>query len=186
MSHPGRHQDWSQDQKSASLKESLLPGGSHRQIWALWNGNIKHLMGGAKRNFEVITVYHFEKSLRKIHLESIRSWYTKKKFPENPFGKYKIGLSHRKIYQSSETTEKVVLFFRTEFPEFPKRKFVFHFFRAMIFNTSFRPPRPFFGKWNAFVQIANAIRRWNLPFLIIYFMSMLVFFKINSMCKRWN
>ena len=80
MSHPGRHQDWSQDQKSASLKESLLPGGSHRQIWALWNGNIKHLMGGAKRNFEVITVYHFEKSLRKIHLESIRSWYTKKSF----------------------------------------------------------------------------------------------------------
>lgn len=159
MSHPGRHQDWSQDQKSASLKESLLPGGSHRQIWALWNGNIKHLMGGAKRNFEVITVYHFEKSLRKIHLESIRSWYTKK------------------ICRSSGTTEKVVLFFRTEFPEFPKRKFVFHFFRAMIFNTSFRPPRPFFGKWNGFVQIANATRRWNLPFLIIYFMSMLVFSK---------
>lgn len=82
MSHPGRHQDWSQDQKSASLKESLLPGGSHRQIWALWNGNIKHLMGGAKRNFEVITVYHFEKSLRKIHLESIRSVVPAENLPE--------------------------------------------------------------------------------------------------------
>ena len=185
MSHPGRHQDWSQDQKSASLKESLLPGGSHRQIWALWNGNIKHLMGGAKRNFEVITVYHFEKSLRKIHLESIRSWYTKKSFRKIHL-ESKRSVVPAENLQSSGTTEKVVLFFRTEFPEFPKRKFVFHFFRAMIFNTSFRPPRPFFGKWNGFGQIANATRRWNLPFLIIYFMSMLVFFKINSMCKRWN
>ena len=37
-----------------------------------------------------------------------------------------------------------------------KRKFVFHFIKA-IFDTDFRPSRLFFGKWNRFVQIMNAI-----------------------------
>ena len=42
------------------------------------------------------------------------------------------------------TSEKVVLFFRMEYF---KRKFVVHFFKAIL-DTSFRPSRPFSGKWN--------------------------------------
>ena len=48
----------------------------------------------------------------------------------------------RQISGSNGTSEKVVLFFRTEYF---KRKFVFHFFKA-IFDTSFRPSRSFFDK----------------------------------------
>ena len=44
------------------------------------------------------------------------------------------------------TSDKVVLFFRTEFS---KRRFVFHFFKA-IDDTSFRSSRSFFGKCNWF------------------------------------
>ena len=53
-------------------------------------------------------------------------------------------LFHRKISRSNGTAEKVVLFFQTEYS---KRKFVFHFFKA-IFDTSFRPLRLFSSKWN--------------------------------------
>ena len=42
------------------------------------------------------------------------------------------------------TSQKVALFFWTECP---KRKFVFHFFKAN-FDTSFRPSRPSSRKWN--------------------------------------
>ena len=56
-------------------------------------------------------------------------------------------------FRVQRTPDKVVLFFRTECF---KRKFAFHFFKA-IFDTSFRPSRPFFGKWIAFVQMVNAI-----------------------------
>ena len=76
---------------------------------------------------------------------------------EKPF----IGSFQWKISGSNGTSEKVVLFFRSECS---KRKFVFHFFKA-IFDTSFRPSRSFSGKWNWFVQMANAIPEWNLPVL---------------------
>ena len=66
-----------------------------------------------------------------------------------------------KISGSNGTSKKVVLFFRSECS---KRKFVFHFFKA-IFDTSFRPSQSFSGKWNWFVQMANAIPEWNLPVL---------------------
>ena len=46
-------------------------------------------------------------------------------------------LFRRKISASNRTSEKVVLFFRTECS---KQKFVFHFFKA-IFGTSFRLSR---------------------------------------------
>ena len=42
------------------------------------------------------------------------------------------------------TSDQVVLFFRRECS---KRKFLVHFFK-LIFDTSFRPSRSFFGKWN--------------------------------------
>ena len=47
----------------------------------------------------------------------------------------------RKTFGSYGTSEKVVLFF---WMECFKRKFEFHFFKA-VFDTSFRPPQPFFG-----------------------------------------
>ena len=55
------------------------------------------------------------------------------------------GRSRGKFPGATErTSEKVVLFFRTEYS---KQKFVFHFFKA-IFDTSFSASRPFSGKWN--------------------------------------
>ena len=64
------------------------------------------------------------------------------------------GRSSTKISGSYGTSEKVVLFFRTECS---KRKFLFHFFNKAIFNTCFRFSWPCFGKWNWFVQMVNAI-----------------------------
>ena len=52
--------------------------------------------------------------------------------------------SQRKIFESNGTSEMVVVFFPMEYS---KRKFVFRSFKA-IFDTSFKPSRPFFGKWN--------------------------------------
>ena len=63
----------------------------------------------------------------------------------------------RKISKSNGTSEKIVLIFRIEYP---LQKFVFHFFKAM-FDTSFRPSRPFSGKWNWFVQMVNTIPEWH-------------------------
>ena len=51
----------------------------------------------------------------------------------------------QKISGSYGTSEKVVLFFRTECS---KRKVGFHFFNKANFDTCFRLSRPFFGKWN--------------------------------------
>ena len=66
------------------------------------------------------------------------------------------------MFGSKGTSEKVVLFFfRTEYS---KRKFVFHFFKA-IFGNSFRPSRSFFGKWSWFAQMVNAIPGRNLRVL---------------------
>ena len=63
------------------------------------------------------------------------------------------GSSQRKISGSNGTCEKVVLFFGMEYSN---RKLVIHFFKV-IFDTSFRPSRPFSGKWICFVQMVNAI-----------------------------
>ena len=53
---------------------------------------------------------------------------------------------------STPKSEKVVLFFRTEYSN-------------SIFDTGSRPSRSFFGKWNWFVQMVNAIPGRNLPAL---------------------
>ena len=90
-----------------------------------------------------------------------RLFTIEKEFPENRFESRwntPLGSFQRKISGSNRTSEKVVLFFRTEYS---KREFVFHFFKA-IFDTSFRPSRSFFGKWNWFVQVVNAIPGRNL------------------------
>ena len=71
------------------------------------------------------------------------------------------GFSQWKISRSNGNIWKVVLFF---WMEYSKRKFVFHSFKA-IFDTSFRPSRPFFSKWNWFVQMVKAIVGWNLSVL---------------------
>ena len=64
------------------------------------------------------------------------------------------GSFERKISGSNGTSGKVFLFFRTECS---KRKFVFHFFKA-IFDTSFGPPQSFFGKWIWFALMVNAFQ----------------------------
>ena len=48
--------------------------------------------------------------------------------------------------------------------EYPKREFVFHFFKA-IFNTSCRPLWSLSGKWNWSAQTVEAIPERNLPVL---------------------
>ena len=55
-----------------------------------------------------------------------------------------------KISWSNGTSENVVMFLRTD-------------------CSSFRPSRPFFGKWNWFVQMVNAIPRQNLLVLCLPF-----------------
>ena len=86
---------------------------------------------------------------------------------QNVSGKSKVnatrlfGSFQRRIYGSNGTSKKVVLLFRTEYS---KRKFVFYFSKA-ICDTSFTPSRPFFGKWNSFVQMVNAIPGRSLPLL---------------------
>ena len=67
----------------------------------------------------------------------------------------------RKIPGSKGTSEKVVLFLRTEYS---KQKFALYFSKV-IFDTSFRPSRSFSGKWNWFVQMVNAILGRNLTVL---------------------
>ena len=81
--------------------------------------------------FRVLVVYHFQKVPENL---------VGKQMEHNFLGRF----SKKKISGGNGTSEKLVVFFRTEYL---KRKFVFHFFRP-IFDTSFRPLRPFFGKWN--------------------------------------
>ena len=46
------------------------------------------------------------------------------------------------------------------------RTCVFHLFVQWVtFDTSFRLSRPFFGRWNRFVQMVNAKSGTNLPTL---------------------
>ena len=109
-----------------------------------WGVNGKRFFGSSCWKFsgqmEIMVVYHLQKDSGKIQLESnlmAGTW----------------------LFGEQQTSEQVVLFLRTGYS---KQKFVFHFFNA-IFDTSFRTSRPFSGKWNWFVQMANAILGRNLP-----------------------
>ena len=83
-------------------------------------------------------VYHLQKVSRKIRLES------------ESF--------QRKIFGSNGTSEKIVLFFWTEYS---KRKFAFHFFTALaVFDTSFRRSRSFFSNGTDWEEIFQS---WVLP-----------------------
>ena len=55
----------------------------------------------------------------------------------------------------------------TERLKYSKRKFVFHFFKAIpaLIPVSGLLGQSFFGKWNRFVQMINAIPGRNLPVL---------------------
>ena len=87
---------------------------------------------------ELPVVYHLQKVSRKIRLES------------ESF--------QRKISGSNGTSEKVVLFFWTEYS---KRKFAFHFFTALaVFDTSFRRSRSFFSNGTDWEEIFQS---WVLP-----------------------
>ena len=92
-----------------------------------------------------MVVYHLQKDSGKF------SWKVN--------GTRLFGSFQWKISGSNGTSEKVVPFFWTEYF---KRKFVFHFFKA-VFDTSFRPSRSFSDKWNWFVQMVNAIPGRHLP-----------------------
>ena len=74
-------------------------------------------------------------------------------------GTWLFGSFQWRISGSNGTSEKVVLFSRSECS---KRKFLLPFFKA-IFDSSFRVSWPFSGKWNWFVQIMIAIPARNLP-----------------------
>ena len=89
---------------------------------------------------EITGCLPFTKIFQKIRLES--NWHTT--FWVVPL----------KISGSNGTSEKVVLFFRTEYS---KRNFASHFVKA-IFDTGFRPSRPFF-------LVINAIPGRNLRVL---------------------
>ena len=67
----------------------------------------------------------------------------------------------RKISGSNGTSEKLVLFSRSECS---KRKFLFHSFKA-IYDTSFSFSRPFFGKCNWLVQMVISIPGRNFSVL---------------------
>ena len=69
--------------------------------------------------------------------------------------------SREKISGSRGKSEKVVLLPRSEQS---KGKFAFLLF-TVIFDTSFRPARPLFGKWKQFVQMVNATTERNSPVL---------------------
>ena len=71
------------------------------------------------------------------------------------------GLFSRKFPETTKGLKRWSCFLRTEYSN---RKFVFHLFKA-IFDTDFRPSRSFFGKWNWFIQMVNAIPGRNLPVL---------------------
>ena len=65
--------------------------------------------------------------------------------------------------ESNREIKAVLFFFGRNVPN-QKRKLVFYFFKA-IFDTSFRPLRPFFGGngTDLFKRYVNAIAGRNLP-----------------------
>ena len=107
--------------------------------------------------FETVTLVTLKKSQNQSEAGTQTVVYHLQKYSRKSGSKVNgarlFGSSQRKIFGSNGTCEKVVLFFRMEYFN---RKLVIHFFKV-IFNTSFRPSRPFSGKWNWFVQMVNAI-----------------------------
>jgi len=107
--------------------------------------------------FETVTLVTLKKSQNQSEVGTQTVVYHLQKFSgksgSRVNGTRLFGSSQRKISGSNVTSEKVVLFFRMEYSN---RKLAIHFFKA-IFNTSFRPSRPFSGKWNWFIQMVNAI-----------------------------
>ena len=83
-------------------------------------------------NFVVVLMFYV-KMVNGYHLQKISG---------NPVGKkmehYFLGRSSGKFLGATEHLKNLVLFFRKEYSN---RKFVFHFFKAII-DTSFRPSRP--------------------------------------------
>ena len=117
-------------------------GCPHQVIWelSLWARCIVLLLGGYSAESKV--VYHLPKFSGKS------SWKVN--------GTRLFGSFHREISGSSGTSGKVVLFFRMVYSQ---QKSMFHLLKA-IFDTGFRSSQLFFGKWNWFVQIVNAIPEW--------------------------
>ena len=86
-----------------------------------------------------MVVYRLQKGFRNIRFES--------KWNMTFFW-----LFQRKMSGSNGTSEKVVLFFRTEYS---KPKFAFYFSKPSLIPV--RPSRSFSGKWNWFAQMVNEI-----------------------------
>ena len=137
-------------QKLHLVISNKLSGSLYKKLILLLNNSLTPLITGLDRgihmwvNTSQILFFH--------HL-----YY--KKFPENPVGTWLFGSFQWKISGSDGTSEKVILFSRSECS---KRKFLLRFFKA-IFDSSFRVSCPFSGKWNWFVQIIIAIPGRNLP-----------------------
>ena len=79
----------------------------------------------------MVVYHHLEKRSRKILLKS--KWKTT----------FWVLVPAENFQEQRNISEKVVLFFRTEYFT---RKFVFRFLKA-IFDTSFKPSRSFSDKW---------------------------------------
>ena len=122
-------------------------GCPHQVIWelSLWARCRLLLLGGYSAESKV--VYH----LPEFSLKS--SWKVN--------GTRLFGSFHREISGSNATSGKVVLF---SGQYIPNRNPCSIFLKA-IFDTGFRSSRLFFGKWNWFVAMVNAILGWNLPVL---------------------
>ena len=122
-------------------------GCPHQVIWelSLWARCIVLLLGGYSAESKV--VYHLPKFSGKS------SWEVN--------GTRLFGSFHWEISGSSGTSGKVVLFFRMVYSQ---QKSMFHLLKA-IFDTGFRSSQLFFGKWDWFVPMVNAILGWNLPVL---------------------
>ena len=108
-----------------------------------WNRRFTSVSDDEKFMVVVLVVYNVKKNSVKSSLTV--NW-------TRLFGSFE-----RKNTGSSGTSEKCpvfpVLMFQTEV--------VFHFIKA-IYDTSFRPSRPFIGKWIWFVQMVNPIPVSNL------------------------
>ena len=73
-----------------------------------------------------------------------KDFYLLQKFSENPVKKE---MERVWVVQAENLREQRNIWRGVEWMECSKRKFLSHFFKA-IFDTSFRPSGPFFGKWN--------------------------------------
>ena len=93
-----------------------------------------------------------------------RLFTIKKEFPENPVRKK---MEHAFLVVPAENFREQRNIWKGS-PVFPDGIFqteIWVYLCKTIFDTSFRPSRSFFGKWNWFVQMVNAIPGRNLPVL---------------------